>query len=85
MYEKVDKPLSVLAATACGTLLRSVVRRPRYTIPNSPIEIFPEHYIIMSLQQIMYAYYTNVYRTININKLLYTCIYKYKNKKYYIE
>ena len=29
MYEKVDKPLSVLAATACGTLLKSVVRRPR--------------------------------------------------------
>ena len=31
MYEKVDKPVSVLAATACGTLLKSdsCVRRPR--------------------------------------------------------
>ena len=35
----------------------------------------------MSLQQIMYAHFTNVCRTININKLLYTCIHIYKFKK----
>ena len=34
----------------------------------------------MSLQQIMYAHFTNVCRTINKNKLLYI-IYMYKYKK----
>ena len=37
---QINKPLSVLTATACGIPLKSdsCVSRARYTIPNSPVK-----------------------------------------------